>query len=34
LIDPDEMTEQQAIVNVMNACVEAEVTSVTFASGE
>jgi biopolymer transport protein ExbD len=34
LINPDESTEQQAIVNVMNACVEAEVTSVTFASGE
>jgi len=34
LINPDEMTEQQAIVNVMNACVEAKVTSVTFASGE
>jgi len=34
LINPDEMTEHQAIINVMNACVEAEVTSVTFASGE
>ncbi len=34
LVNPDESTEQQAIVNVLNACVEAKVTSVTFASAE
>lgn len=34
LVNPSETTEHQAIVNVLNACVTAAVTSVTFASGE
>lgn len=34
LVNPSETTEHQAIVNVLNACVAAQVTSVTFASGE
>lgn len=34
LLNPDPDTPQQAIVNVLNACVEANVTSVTFASGQ
>lgn len=34
LLNPDQATTQQAIINVLNACVAAKVTSVTFASGD
>jgi len=32
LVNPDENTAQQSIINVLNACVDAKVTSVTFAA--
>jgi biopolymer transport protein ExbD len=34
LINPDENTDQQSIINVLNTCVLAKVTSVTFAAAE
>ena len=34
LVNPDESSTQQAIINVLNACVAAKVTSVTFAEDE
>jgi len=34
LINPDDNTDQQSIINVLNACVASKVTSVTFASSE
>lgn len=34
LLNPSPETPQQAIINVLNACVASKVTSVTFASGD
>ncbi|ADE53510.1 ExbD/TolR family protein [Coraliomargarita akajimensis] len=34
LVSPDESSTQQAIINVLNACIAAKVTSVTFAQAE
>lgn len=34
LLNPESTTEQQYIINVLNACLQAEVTSVSFASTE